>query len=114
MILIIDDEPALLTALSRIFTRRGEVALTAETVGQAVDAVLTFGGEISAIVCDWNLPDGVGEHVYDGLPPELRERFVLFSSDPQGIAHMTHRGVTAVFKPGIQDVVEAALTKAWS
>lgn len=63
-ILLVDDEPSLLSLLSQYLTRQGHEVQTADTCAAAI-AILQ-GGEangVEAAIIDLTLPDGSGEDI---------------------------------------------------
>jgi DNA-binding NtrC family response regulator len=61
-ILLVDDEPSLLSLLSQYLTRQGHEVQTAETCAAASGIVEASGG-IDAAIIDLTLPDGSGEDI---------------------------------------------------
>lgn len=62
-ILLVDDEPSLLSLLSQYLTRQGYDVKTAATREAAVSLLASDGFEIDAAIIDLTLPDGSGEEV---------------------------------------------------
>jgi CheY-like chemotaxis protein len=80
-ILIVDDEPAIRRALSRLLTARGFAVVEA---GSAADGIAAVGaGEIDAILCDVVMPGGSGFTFYDqlrALRPDLVRRVIFLTA----------------------------------
>ncbi len=79
-LLIVDDDPALLSALSRAL--RGTFEITTCADGADAIALLSEGKTFDAILCDNTMREVCGVEVgryIDGRHPELRERFVLMT-----------------------------------
>ena len=114
--LVIDDDPAVRVALSRVLSLRH----TVESVGSAKEAlaVLESGGDFDAIVCDVVMPERSGlDLLADPRArfPDCVPRVVLITGG--AIAPELGRAVDAVQnevveKPFALDRIEAAIARA--
>ena len=80
-ILIIDDEPAIRRALSRLLTARGFTVVEAGSAAEGVAAAMT--GTIDVVLCDVVMPGGSGFQFYDqllGVQPELARRVIFLTA----------------------------------
>lgn len=81
-VLLVDDEPALLTALSRVLGRDYTVELASS--GVIALAMLAASPPFDVVLCDLNLGDIAGPNVYATACarwPELRARFLFMTGD---------------------------------
>ncbi|MGE0351862.1 MAG: response regulator [Gemmatimonadales bacterium] len=86
-ILVIDDEPVVRSALERTLRHFGFDVITAAD-GDSAYALLTDTG-FDAVLLDVLMPQISGDTLYLAFVrrwPELRERIVLMSGDPQGVS----------------------------
>lgn len=63
LVLLVDDDPAVLAALVRAVKREGLEPLPVSDVEQAL-AHLGSGPEVALVLCDWWMPGGGGEAVF--------------------------------------------------
>jgi len=59
LLLVVDDEPAIVRAVGAALETRGYRVMTASTAGEALDAAVTH--HLAAIILDLGLPD------FDGI-----------------------------------------------
>ena len=74
-ILIVDDEPAIRTLLTRWLRDAGYECLQAESAADAVE--LLASREISLITLDINMPGGSGLHLLDGISKQHPDTAVI-------------------------------------
>lgn len=92
-VLIVDDEQAVRTVLSRFFVRRGWSVVEAESAEQALE-MLAADALPELVVCDLNLPGMSGSVLCRrvvALHPVLSTRLVLTSGDPLAAAAALER-----------------------
>ena len=81
VVMVVEDEEAILSALERVLTHAGHQVLTASTVTSAV-AALADAHTVDGILCDMTLPDGSGVEVLTWIHanrPALLERTVVLT-----------------------------------
>ena len=89
-IIIVDDELAIRSAMTRFFERRGWRCLQASCGAEAAD--LLFGdaaAEVDVVLCDVRLPDTTGVELLRRASaefPRVAERFVLATGDDEGLS----------------------------
>ncbi len=105
MILLIEDDPLLRRASGRALRAAGYQVLLAGSVTEAL-AVLETARGITAIVSDYDLPDGTADDVYQALGLTSL-RCILYS----GNAEAQIEGWPKFTKPNIQSVI--AMLKEW-
>jgi CheY-like chemotaxis protein len=118
-ILVVDDEPSVRRAVSRVLASGG---MTVVESGSAREALAVIEGEqIDAVVCDVLMPEISGLAFYDALvrqAPQLRQRVVFLTGlahDPSVHGPIEQRGVPLVSKLDdlrlVGDAVRVALLK---
>jgi len=83
-VLVVDDEPAIRHAVSRLFRREGWDVVTAADAGEAIAALETAMAD--AVLLDYHLPGMSGADLgaeIAGRWPALAGRLVFISGDPQ-------------------------------
>lgn len=110
-ILIVDDEPAIRSALNRYLTRKGCEVGEAANGDEALHVLRT--SHVDAILCDLHMPgvDGVG--LWDALGrerPDLRRRIVFVSALPLPRALEHAAALRYVAKPFELNEIWQALT----
>jgi len=89
-IVLVDDEDAIRSAMTRFFERRGWSCIQAADGGEA-EALLfdmTRSGDFDVVLCDLQLPVKSGLELYHRATserPDVASRFVLSSGDTSGI-----------------------------
>lgn len=112
MILLVDDERSVRTALRKLFERGG---MTVSEAGSGGEALTHLGnGDVDAVVCDILMPEVNGLEFYDTLvtrSPHLKDRVVFLTgaaNDPIVHGPIEERGVPLVSKlDDLQLVVDA-------
>jgi CheY-like chemotaxis protein len=112
-VLIVDDEPAVRTALRKLFERGGLAVLEADGAGAAL-ARLAAEPAIEAVVSDYIMPELNGLELYDEMvrqAPRLRGRVVFLTGaarEPEVHQALEQRGVPLINKlDGLQIVLDA-------
>ncbi len=80
-ILVVDDQPAIRRALSRLLTAKGHTVVEAGSAAEGVAAVA--GGGVDAVLCDVMMPGGSGFQFYDqilGAAPGLARKVVFLTA----------------------------------
>ena len=105
-VLIVDDDPATLDLMERLFLRNGVESLTAETPEAAVAALAEHRLEVGLILADWRFSEDVdASQLYRVLEtdyPEMTEHFVVFSGypdDPDLRTFVSRTGCRMASKP---------------
>jgi len=83
-VLVIDDEPNICRAMTRLLGSRHEV--TTAGGGLAAIELLGRGADFDVVLCDLTMPDADGREVHEWIErnrPELLPRFVLMSGGAQ-------------------------------
>jgi CheY-like chemotaxis protein len=108
-VLVVDDDPGILSALTRFLQRDGHTVQTA-TDGQAALALLQEGG-YDLILCDVLMPELEGQTLYGLLlrqSPALCQRIIFLTGDTLGgdsQAFLARCGQPWISKPcGIAEV----------
>jgi two-component system cell cycle sensor histidine kinase/response regulator CckA len=73
-VLVVDDEPALLLAISKLFQRRGYSVIQASDGSSALELIRTFAGRLDAMLLDITLPGASAREVLEEaerLRPDL-------------------------------------------
>jgi PAS domain S-box-containing protein len=102
-ILLVEDEPSILSMATTILTRMGYIVLATDTPGEAIQLARKHGGEISLLLTDVIMPEMNGRELADKLLtqyPGLRRLFMSgYTSDV--IAHhgVLDEGVHFIQKP---------------
>jgi PAS domain S-box-containing protein len=115
-VLVIDDEPMVASALSRLLASRGFETVIANDGTAGIE--LALAGGFDAILCDLMMPDVSGIDVHQRLlatRPDLAERIVFvsggaFTEREQAFVEETRRPV--VGKPWSPDALLAAIHQA--
>jgi signal transduction histidine kinase/ActR/RegA family two-component response regulator len=113
-ILLVDDEPQLVAALSRALSLRHEI-VTAGGGAEAIEKIL-HGPPLDGIVCDLMMPGVSGIEVFDRVVrerPSLRDRFVFITgaaSHPLARAFLDRCHRPWFEKPFPPDALDRALS----
>lgn len=108
VILVVDDEPTLRSALRRFFTRRGWTVYEAEDGEQARAMLLdgaVRGGGIHAVLTDLRMPrlNGMELHaLVEAMAPDVARRFIFSSGDTgddEAVAYLDRTQCPVVAKP---------------
>lgn len=107
-ILIVEDEPMVASAMSKILelSLKDRVEVAAEIVGgpEALER-LKSGESFDVVLCDLNLKNMSGRHIYDAVrkvSPEQAERFAFLTGDsltPETSTYLKSSGRPFLFKP---------------
>ncbi len=114
-LLVVDDEPAILSALQRYLAGRGYEVHVATSRAEAIRIARSV--PIDAVLCDQRLGEerGVGLHrELAGLRPGLASRFILMSGDPsqpETVAFAGETGAPVLTKPFDLDQLLAELDR---
>jgi len=103
-ILLVDDEPLLLRALSRVLRREGYLVHTADTA-QAAQRLLGGGARFDALLLDLMMPDMLGTDLHAWLQeqhPDQAARVIFVtggSFTPAASEHLERSGSRVLAKP---------------
>jgi DNA-binding response OmpR family regulator len=111
-LLIVDDEPSIAIALSKLLTRRGYAAVFALNSVSATDILTTR--HIDILVIDYRISDARGDILYAqavALQPHLRTQTMFLTGDPSEEVQQAIRetGCQSLMKPFDISELEAAL-----
>jgi CheY-like chemotaxis protein len=96
-ILVIDDEPAVATMITRVLERYDTSAETDPR--RAVDRI-THGERFDLILCDLNMPGMSGKDVYEAVRREYGKRPPMLIMSGEGNAEPLYAaGCAVLFKP---------------
>lgn len=115
-ILIVDDEPRLITSMRLLLEPSHDVITT--TRGSEALAMVSAGQRFDVVVCDLQMPEVTGKDVYERLRellPELAERLVFISGGAYTQAARDFIRVVrnrVLDKPVRPDVLMAAIAAA--
>jgi two-component system cell cycle sensor histidine kinase/response regulator CckA len=85
-ILIVDDEPSILTLVTSVLANRGYGLLTASTGSQALQQSRNFNGEIQLLLSDFQMPEMSGTDLATAITVDRPKiKVLLMSSFPQGM-----------------------------
>jgi CheY-like chemotaxis protein len=108
-VLVVDDEPGILSGLMRLLQRDGHNVETA-TDGQAALALLQEG-DYDLLLCDLRMPALDGQTLYGLLQqqyPALCQRLIFLTGDTLGVdsqAFLAQCGLPWIAKPcGIEEI----------
>lgn len=79
-VLVLEDDPQLLSAVVRILTRAGYYVIAAEAAAEALKVVSEYPGPIHLLLCDLVLPGLGGREAATALQARRPEMKVLFTS----------------------------------
>jgi DNA-binding response OmpR family regulator len=114
VILVIDDELAILEMLARLLTKRGYRVETANSGEEAVERI-ALGHDYDVILLDIFMPGQEGKATYEkivGLRPNLTRRFIFITGDmtvPDTQAFLERTGASYVAKPFNMDELIATI-----
>ncbi len=114
-LLVVDDEPAILSALERYLAGRGYEVHVATSRAEAIRIARTV--PIDAVLCDQRLGEERGVDLHRelaGLRPGLVSRFILMSGDPsqpETVAFARETGAPVLTKPFDLDELLAELNR---
>ena len=94
MLLVVEDEPAVLAITRRVLSDAGYRVLTATTVPEARQIFARFSEEIGLVLSDVVMPDGGGLVLADQLREQRPSLPILLMSGYADDA-VLHRGLTA-------------------
>lgn len=114
-LLLVEDDPLVLSCLSRILTREGYIVTQAEDLRRARKALV--GGAVDIVISDNVLPDGSGVDLL-GQMQQLNPgalRIMHSGSAPEDLSQLVGQGVIQhfVLKPGHQRLVELLKMALW-
>ncbi len=104
VVLVVDDELAILEMLSRLLTKRGYRVETANSGAEAVERI-ALGHDYDVILLDIFMPGQEGKATYEkiiGLRPDLTRRIIIITGDmtvPDTQAFLEKTGARYVGKP---------------
>lgn len=104
-LLLVDDEPAILSALKRIFRHSGYQMLTAGSGAEALD-ILDGNGDIQVILTDFRMPKMTGGE----LLAEVKQRF----SNVVGLILSGYADIDTLLKAINSGAVFQFMTKPWA
>ncbi|MFQ3192097.1 MAG: diguanylate cyclase (GGDEF)-like protein [Paraglaciecola sp.] len=104
-LLLVDDEPAILSALKRIFRHSGYQMLTAGSGAEALD-ILDGNGDIQVILTDFRMPKMTGGE----LLAEVNQRF----SNVVGLILSGYADIDTLLKAINSGAVFQFMTKPWA
>jgi signal transduction histidine kinase/CheY-like chemotaxis protein len=84
-ILVVDDEPSVLTYLSELLSERSHIVDTAPDVPEALEKIAA--GRYDLFITDMKMPQGSGRDVYRAVVeknPRLARRVIFISGQPAG------------------------------
>jgi DNA-binding response OmpR family regulator len=114
VILVIDDELAILEMLARLLTKRGYRVETANSGEEAVERI-ALGHDYDVILLDIFMPGQEGKATYEkivGLRPNFTRRFIFITGDmtvPDTQAFLERTGASYVAKPFNMDELIATI-----
>jgi DNA-binding response OmpR family regulator len=114
VILVIDDELAILEMLARLLTKRGYRVETANSGEEAVERI-ALGHDYDVILLDIFMPGQEGKATYEkivGLRPDLTRRIVFITGDmtvPDTQVFLERTGASYVAKPFNMDELIATI-----
>ena len=114
-VLIIDDEPSVARALSRMIR---DCAVTIASDGQQAARLLTGPDDFDLVLCDVMMPGLTGAQLYDRVAaarPALLPRFVFVTGGgalPEVAAFLGRDGVQHLAKPFDRDALERVVEQA--
>jgi CheY-like chemotaxis protein len=114
-VLVVDDDPGILSALTRLLQRDGHTVQTA-TDGQAALALLQEGG-YDLILCDLLMPALDGQTLYGLLQrqlPALCQRMIFLTGDtlsPESMLFVEQCGQPWIPKPCSIDEIRTTMAK---
>jgi two-component system, cell cycle sensor histidine kinase and response regulator CckA len=77
-VLVVDDEPSVVTLVSRVLAQEGYQLLTAMSGGSALEIGDTSGRVIDLLLSDWHMPDMTGRELATRLRHVHRGMKVLY------------------------------------
>jgi CheY-like chemotaxis protein len=101
VLLVVEDEEAILRALERLLTRQGYTVLTAKDPQHAIEQVERFGEPIDLLLTDVVLPGGAGREIADTLRAAHPAMVVLYMSGYTDNS-IVHHGVLDEGTPFLQ------------
>jgi len=117
-VLVVDDHPGILSALTRLLQRDGHIVETA-TDGQAALTLLQEGG-YDLLLCDLRIPALDGQTLYGLLQqqnPTLCQRLIFLTGDTLGVdsqAFLAQCGLPWIAKPCRMEEIRAAIARVLS
>jgi DNA-binding response OmpR family regulator len=114
VILVIDDELAILEMLARLLTKRGYRVETADSGEEAVERI-ALGHDYDVILLDIFMPGQEGKTTYEkivGLRSNLTRRIIFITGDmtvPDTQAFLERTGASYVAKPFNMDELIATI-----
>ena len=114
VILVVDDELAILEMLDRLLTKRGYRVETASSGAEAVERI-ALGHDYDVILLDIFMPGQEGKVTYEkiiGLRPDLTKRIIFITGDmtvPDTQAFLERTDASYVAKPFNLDLLIATI-----
>ena len=118
LVLVIDDEPAVLEATTRLLGERGWSVLAAASAREALRAVALAGREPDVVLSDLGLGAASGVDAIvalrEAIDPALPALIVTGDTCPERLAGLRACGLEALYKPVAPAALDAALARALS
>jgi len=114
IVLVVDDELAILEMLDRLLTKRGYRVETASSGAEAVERI-ALGHDYDVILLDIFMPGQEGKVTYEkiiGLRPDLTKRIIFITGDmtvPDTQAFLERTNASYVAKPFNLDLLIATI-----
>jgi two-component system chemotaxis response regulator CheY len=99
VILVVDDEPAILALLRASLTRSGCFVITAANGGEALSAARRYRGRVDLLVTDFRMPGINGLELYRSMIAERPDIHVLFITGSAFDAPISGLGLPLMKKP---------------
>lgn len=108
VVLLVDDEPAILSALRRALRHQGYELLPAASAREALEILASE--EVSIVVCDYRMPEMNGEELLEIVRttyPRVRRLMLTGFSSLSSVEELTARGVAEklLMKPWEEEVL---------
>ncbi len=100
IVLLVEDEPAILAMTTMALSRQGYLVLHADTPGKAIALAKENAGPLHLLVTDVVLPEMNGlelAEIITSLHPQIRRLYM--SGYPAGVTGLLHEGVHFIHKP---------------
>ncbi len=115
-VMVVDDEPSVLTVVKMILHRAGFAVDTAGTIQQGMDAMTSRRNYYDILLCDLTLPDGHGLDLIRWareLQPEMTSMIITGNATAENAIKALQEGAyDFITKPIMRDVMLAAIDRA--
>jgi two-component system cell cycle sensor histidine kinase/response regulator CckA len=115
-ILLVEDEPSILTLTEKMLTRQGYTVLVANTPGEAIRLAEQYAGEIHLLMTDVVMPEMNGRVLATNLlalHPQIKRLFMSgYTADVIAHQGVLHEGVHFIQKPFTLDNLAAKVREA--